>query len=299
MSGKILITGANGFIGRCILALLQSTDYEIHAVSTTEHKSDRVQWHRLNLFDQDGTAQLINNMKFDYLLHLAWETTPGKYIEAPENLDWVSASLALCKAFYQSGGRRAVFAGTCFEYDLTSGVLREDSPTMPSSLYGTCKLSLYNIISRYCEEQKLSYSWGRIFYLFGPSENENRVIPYVIRSLLSGKEALCSEGLVKRDYLYVEDVAAAFVHLLKINQNGVFNIGSGKTVSLRDILNKVAVFIGRSDLLKLGVCESRPEPQIIQADSSKLNKTGFEPIYSLNTELEKTIEWWKMRINEY
>lgn len=287
-----MITGANGFIGKNVLPLLLNAGYEVHAVSTKAIESGAVEWHRLNLFDAQSINRLLKDIKPDYLLHLAWDTTPGKYLGTPQNLGWVAASLNLCKAFFDSGGRRAVFAGTCFEYDLYEGVLSEDSCCAPSSLYGTCKLSLSNIINKYCFEQQLSFAWGRIFYLFGPHENKNRVIPYVIKSLLAGKEALCSDGLAKKDYLYVEDIARAFVHLLGIEQNGNFNIGSGKAVPLRDILKIAAEYTGRPELLKLGAQASRSEPPLIEADISKLNKTGFIPEYSLNDGIEKTIDWW-------
>lgn len=294
MGKKLLLTGAGGFIGKNIFPLLQNAGYEVHAVSTKERKSDDIEWHRLNLFDKAATGSLVQNLKPDFLLHLAWDTTPGKYIGTSENLDWVSASLNLCKAFYQDGGKRAVFAGTCFEYDLSGGVLSEDSACAPSSLYGTCKLSLCNIIKRYCGDYHLSYAWGRIFYMFGPYENENRVIPYVIRSLLSGNKALCSEGLAKRDYLYVKDVAAAFVHLLSIEQSGIFNIGSGKALPLKDILQNAADLIGRPELLILGArISSANEPPVIEANDSRFKQTGYMPKYDLNIGLKNTIEWWK------
>lgn len=293
MAKKVLLTGANGFIGKNAQTLLKDAGYEVHSVSSREVMLTETVWHKIDILDSGKVSDFIKNLKPDYLLHLAWDTTPGKYLTNPQNLDWVAATLNLCRAFYENGGGRAVFAGTCFEYNLYDQVLKESSTCIPSSLYGVCKLALSEIISKYCEERNLSFAWGRIFYLYGPYENEERVIPYVINSLLSGREALCSDASARKDYLYVEDVAAALIHLLNIGQSGVFNIGSGKTLPLKDILSTTAELVGNSVLLKLGVKSELYDVPVIQADTSKLINTGFLPRFSLTEGLEKTINWWK------
>lgn len=295
MSKTVLVTGATGFIGRHTIPLLLGAGYEVHAVSSREKQDGLVHWHRADLLAAPLWKEIFRTVKPAYLLHLAWDTTPGVYLHTPKNLDWVAASLVLCRAFYENGGKRAVCAGTCFEYDLSVGVLHEESPCRPSSLYGESKLALGTLVNHFCLQENLSFAWGRVFYLYGPYENENRVVPYVIRSLLAGQEALCSDGIAKKDYLYVEDVARAFVHLLGVEQNGTFNIGSGNALSLREILQKAAELIGRPELLKLGARESRPEPPLIEADAEKLQHTGFSSMFDRVSSLNETIEWWKQQ----
>jgi len=293
MAKTVLLTGANGFIGKNAQKLLKSAGYEAHCTSSLDIMSTESAWHKIDLLDNNAVKEFVKNLKPDYLLHLAWDTTPSKYLTNPLNLDWVSATLSLSRAFYENGGKRAVFAGTCFEYNLGDGVLSESSACIPQSLYGWCKLALSSVISKFCEEQNLSFAWGRIFYLYGPYENDIRVIPYVINSLLSGKEALCSQAVAKKDYLYTEDVAAALIHLLNIEQHGIFNIGSGNALPLRELLCLAARLTGRPDLLKLGALPSANEIPVIEADVSKLAQTGFLPRYSLEEGLSKTVEWWR------
>jgi len=293
MAKTVLLTGANGFIGKNAQKLLKTAGYEVHFTSSLNFLPTEAAWHKIDLLDSKAVRDFVRELKPDYLLHLAWDTTPGKYLKSPLNLDWVAATLNLCRIFYENGGRRTVFAGTCFEYNLYDQALKENSLCVPSTLYGVCKLALAEIISKYCEERSLSFGWGRIFYLYGPYENEGRVIPYVIKSLLGGKEALCSDACVKRDYLYVEDVAAALIHLLNIEQNGIFNIGSGNALPLKDLLCLAARLTGRPHLLKLGVLPSANEIPVIEADVSKLAQTGFLPRYSLEEGLSKTVEWWR------
>jgi len=297
MALKILLTGAGGFIGKNVLKLLKNKGFEVHATTSRNIpkgiEDTETTWHLVDLLDRYSVQNFIGDLRPDYLLHLAWDTTPGQYLANPQNLDWVAATLGICKVFYENGGKRAIFTGTCFEYNPYDKVLSENSSGVPYSLYGTCKLALSGIITKFCEDQGASYAWGRIFYLFGPYEDQRRVIPYVIRSLLMGKEALCSNACVKRDYLYVEDVAAALIHMLNIDENGIFNIGTGTAVPLRDILLLAAKLIGRSDLLKLGALAQTNEAPMIEAVTSKLAKTGFSHKYSIEEGLVKTIDWWK------
>lgn len=298
---KILVSGANGFLGKNTLPFLLEAGYEVHAVSTGTHDSRAVTWHRLDLFDAPAVRRLLDEVRPEALLHLAWITTPGEYLESPENLTWVAASLNLCRAFYENGGRRAVFSGTCFEYDLRRpGPFREDAPCSPSSLYGRCKLSLGEIIKDYCTARHLSYAWGRLFYLFGPYERESRVVPYVITSVLRGAPALCTAGNAKRDYLYAEDAARAFVHLVGTQSDGVFNIGSGKAVPLKRLLRLAAVGARGPRLLRLGAVPSREgETPEIAADVGKLSATGFSPMSGLDAGMCKTVEYWKGRQHSF
>lgn len=297
MAHKVLLTGACGFIGKNTQKLLTNAGFEVHAVTSRkiseDVKTNDRTWHTVNLLDCYEVKKLISFLQPEYLLHLAWDTTPGKYLINHQNLEWVASTLNLCRTFYENGGQRAVFAGTCFEYNLQNEVLSENLTCVPSSLYGICKLALSNIIEKFCVERSFSFAWGRIFYPFGPYENEKRVIPYVIKSLLNGKEALCSHAYSKKDYLYVADVAAALVHLLNIDENGIFNIGSGIAVPLREILSVTAELVGRSDLLRLGAIPETYEAPVIQADMLKLSRTGFLPRYGIKQGLEKTIDWWK------
>ena len=226
---KILITGATGFIGRHCLPLFVEKGYEVHAVSFSENDfsySD-VRWHQVDLLNSQETASLVSSVIATHLLHLAWYTEHKKYWTALENHDWVRASFDLVKAFRSYGGQRAVIAGTCAEYDWGQGRCSEDTtPLLPATLYGACRNELRQKIETFSKESGLSSAWVRIFFVYGPAEHPNRLVSSVIASLLEGKLIPCSEGNQKRDFLYVEDVASAFVALLESDFCGAINIGS-------------------------------------------------------------------------
>ena len=156
---RVLVTGATGFIGRHSLAGLLAADYEVHAVTLEPPLVDpsSVVWHRADLLDTHHIPDLLATVRPSHLLHFAWYATPGRYWIAPENLQWVQASLGLLQAFTHAGGRRVVMAGTCAEYDWNYGFCSEAiTPLAPRTLYGVCKHALQMMLTSYARDKQLS-----------------------------------------------------------------------------------------------------------------------------------------------
>jgi nucleoside-diphosphate-sugar epimerase len=138
----------------------------------------------------------------------------------------------------------------------------------------------------------MSSAWGRVFFLYGPDEYPGRLVPSVINALLKGESALCTHGEQVRDFMYVEDVAAAFVALLGSEVKGVVNIASGTSAPLKDLVHTIADQIGRRDLVELGALPANiDDPAALIADISRLrDEVGFKPRYSLNEGIAITVE---------
>lgn len=294
---KVLLTGAGGFIGRQCLPILRDAGFEVHALSRALHETGQgVQWHAVNLFEDNAVEMLFAKVRPTHLLHLAWYAEPGRYWTAPENFQWVRASLALLQAFAAQGGQRVVMAGTCAEYDWRHGWCSEAvTPLAPTTVYGTCKHTLQAMLAAYCRQYGLSSAWGRIFFLYGPHEHPSRLVSSVIRSLLRGESALCSSGEQVRDFLHVADVASAFIALLDSDVQGPVNIASGEAVVIRDLVEKVSTKLGHPELLRLG---ARPtpveEPPLLLADVRRLKKElGWQPSIGLDSGLDDAIAWWR------
>jgi nucleoside-diphosphate-sugar epimerase len=185
--------------------------------------------------------------------------------------------------------------GTCAEYDWKYGYCSEFiTPSNPDTPYGICKKALQEIVNSYSETTSLSSAWGRIFFTYGAYEYPNRLVPSVILSLLKGEPARCSHGNQIRDFLYVQDVADAFVALLESEVTGAVNIGSGQAIAIKDVVYKIADLIGRSDLVHLGAIPSAPkETPLLVADVTRLsNEVGWLPKFSLEIGLKQAIIWW-------
>lgn len=297
---RVLLTGATGFIGRHCLSRLLGNGYEVHAVSsrTPPEGQPGVDWHKADLLEPGQALKLVHEVRPTHLLHLAWYAVPGEYWTSSENLRWVQASLELLRAFAASGGQRIVVAGTCAEYDWQYGYCREQvTPLLPRTLYGACKHSLQLMLTTFAAQTELSAAWGRIFFLYGPKEQPNRLVASVVRSVLQGQPARSSHGEQVRDFLHVEDVAEAFVALLGSAVSGPVNVASGRPVAIKDMVYAIADSVGKRDLVRLGeVPVPASDPPLLVADVGRLrNEVGWRPRYDLASGLEQTIEWWKAK----
>ena len=293
---RIVVTGASGFIGARVLAPLRQRGFEVHAVGRRAPAADVV-FHHADLFDPAETDAALHAAAATHLLHLAWYAEPGVYWRSAKNLDWVAASLRLIQSFAAAGGRRAVLAGTCAEYQW--GPPRFDewtAPIAPATLYGTAKDALRRLAMSYGETTLLSVAWARLFFLYGPGEPGGRLVSGAIASLLAGKPFPTSHGHQRRDYLHVDDVAGALAALAGSEVTGPVNVASGMAVPVRSILERVGAEIGRAELIRYGALPlSATEPTSIEGDNKRLtDEVGFTPAYQLEPGIRSALDWWKL-----
>jgi nucleoside-diphosphate-sugar epimerase len=203
------------------------------------------------------------------------------------------------QAFERHGGQRVVMAGSCAEYDWGYGYCSERlTPLAPSTLYGNSKHSLQIMLNSFAAQTELSAAWGRIFFLYGPHEYQERLVSSVVGAVLKNNPAPCSHGEQVRDFLHVQDVADAFVALLESDVSGPVNVASGHPVSLKDIVYKIAGKANRWDLIQLGALPAPAnEPPLLVANVSRLkDEVGWSPQYDLDRGLEQTMNWWRERL---
>ena len=300
MKKRVLLTGATGFIGRNCIPFLKTEGYDIHAISSRgigEANAEACVWHQIDLLDQQKTSSFVHEIRPTHLLHFAWYAEPGKYATSEQNLVWLRASLNLLESFGAASGKRVVMAGTCFEYDWNYGYCSEGfTPLRPSTPYGACKHSLQQVLGMLPTEFNVSSAWGRIFWLYGPYEHPRRLTPHIIVSLLKGQRARCNSGGLIRDFLYVQDVAEAFVALLESSVVGAVNIGSGHPISLEVFVRAIARAVGPEDLLDIGCDMPEREPPFLVAQTRRLiQEVGWCQRHTLEEGLAKTVSWWKWK----
>jgi len=292
----VLVTGATGFVGRQALAKLLARGLCVHAVTSRNlaPPCPGVVWHRANLLDATDRRRLFETVAASHLLHLAWHVEHGKFWTAPENEQWLEASLDLLRRFAGSGGERAVLAGTCAEYDWNreeARPVREDDPCRPATPYGRAKLALFEAVGT----AGLSSAWARFFFMFGPGEDPRRLIPLIARGLLQNRRIPLSAGHQIRDFLDTRDIGEALVQLLLARHvAGPVNVASGRAISIREVAALLARLANRDeDLLDFGaVPGGEREPPFLVADVSRLTReAGFVPKHTLEERLAECLEW--------
>jgi nucleoside-diphosphate-sugar epimerase len=272
---RLLITGASGFIGRHCLVPLIERGYEVHAAARHPLTDAReVIWHATDLLTPGAAADLARRVRATHLLHMAWYTKHGLYWTAPENSNWLYASIDLLDVFTRAGGERAICAGSCAEYAWNNVVCDEcRTPLNPQTPYGRTKVDLYNRLELLARERHLSLGWGCIFFPYGPYEAAERLVPRVINSLLRREPVKCTSGERQFDYLYVEDVADAFVALLASDVTGPVNIASGLATRVRDVVMTVAHLLDGHDLVHLGALpQGENDPGLLMACVERLKR---------------------------
>jgi nucleoside-diphosphate-sugar epimerase len=294
---RALVTGATGFVGRHALAALVQRGFEVHAVTCSGRRTEaHVSWHDADLLESGSAEALLRTVQPSHLVHFAWFAKPSEFWSSAENERWLDASTRLVQAFAEAGGLRAIVAGTCAEYEWTSEIYVEgETPLVPATLYGRCKDMLRQRAEKIARESDIEVAWGRIFFLYGPHEYPQRLVPSVVRSLLRGEQAACTEGEQVRDFMHVEDVGDAFGALADSHVRGTVNIAAGSRTRVRDLVELIGHIVGRPDLLRFGAI---PAPSndvpVLVADVTRLREeVGWAPRLSLEQGLVQTVEWWR------
>ena len=299
----VLVTGATGFIGSWIARALVDDGIAVRAIRRADSSlerlgayADRIEWVIADVFDpaQDLSGACAG---VETCVHSAWYAVPGKYLEARENLACVHGTLRLMEQLGALKAKRAVLVGTCFEYDFDYGWLAESTPTKPASLYAASKSGTRTIAEHLARQAGMEFCWVRPFYQYGPFEDARRLVPYVIETLMKGETAKLTSGLQIRDFLHVRDVGAAIAAAARSPLTGAVNIGSGRPVSVRDIVTTIAAILDAKDRVEFGARPDNPtDPPFICANVKRLREgTGFTPKFDLETGLRDTVTWWRER----
>ncbi len=285
---RVLVTGASGLIGQHAVPALLKAGFEV--VTMGRRNVPGAEHIPTDLLDPSARSNAVQMAKASHLLHMAWNDNPQARWSTAENLDWAAATLSLVREFADSGGIRAVCAGSCAEYDWSQTILHESSPLKPGTLYGKAKAHTGALLTDAAADLGISLVWGRVFFVYGPGEPPGRLLGDLAEGLRKGERVACTDGLQERDFLHAADVACAFVHLLGKDLNGPVNIASGQAIAVKDLIETAAQLLGRPDLIDLGA-RSRPDsdPPKLQADIARLAASGFRPSFDLRRGLANSL----------
>jgi nucleoside-diphosphate-sugar epimerase len=276
---KILVTGATGFIGNYVVSDLLQQGFSVIASSGNEEKATRADWFSRSIFipfDFKSFEPAVDYFEFfhrpDLMIHLAWEGLPNykSSFHVEENLPFQKNFLA---NLVKNGLSDLTVTGTCLEYGMQEGRLKEDMPALPSNAYAIAKNELRKFLETFQQEYSFSLKWVRLFYLYGKGQNPNSLVSQLDEAIARGDKVFnMSGGEQVRDYLPVERVAEYLVKIaLQDKVNGIINCCSGEPVSVKEFVKKYLNKINKDVSLNLGHYPYTDyEPMQFWGDNNKL-----------------------------
>lgn len=272
----IVVTGAQGFMGRRVVSRLASDGCDVLAVDrrpALDAPEPGVRWHVSDLVDP---ATLIppecEPVGQFLLIHLAWDLR-NRETSYKVQSDQVTVLAGLLDYWTGRGLSYLIAPGSAQEYGARGGILKEDDlPVEPLSPYGWAKRAAYEMAASWSRQSGVGLLWLRPFIVYGPGQAGSMLIPYAVRQAQTRQEAGFSDGLQMRDFVYVDDVVEAFVagcnrRLAGVN---VLNLGCGEAVRARDIIEEIARTYGCLDKFNFGARPRRSnEPDVQVSDSSR------------------------------
>lgn len=274
---KVTVTGATGFIGRHVVTQLEQRGNAPTLVCRPgsplpgRRPADRV----VPMDVANAPADAYDRLgRPEVLIHLAWGGLPN--YSSPHHLEHeLPAHRSFLEGLLAAGLPALVVTGTCFEYGMQSGALREEMPTAPVTAYGKAKDALRTELERLHRRRPFNLTWARLFYLRGEGQAPGSLLPQLEGAIERGDRAFdMSGGDQLRDYLPVEEAAGYLVELaLNGRDNGIVNVCSGRPIAVRELVEAVVASHGSSIELNLGRFPYPDyEPMAFWGDRTKLDR---------------------------
>ena len=255
---KIVMTGANGFIGRPMLRLFLSSGFDVVTLNRSKNVGECPN-HIVDLMDRDSIRRVLLKERPTHLVHLAWYTEHNKFWNSSKNFSWVLATKSLIEEFILAGGESVAAAGTCAEYaPSNSAFINESHDINPTTTYGICKHLTHMLARQQLENCGGKLAWFRIFFPYGAGDKSSRLVPTLHKINAGLTPPITVDKSSVRDFVHVNDIAEAFKCLVSGNCDGIFNLCSGTAVAIGDLVDAVAVCYDKP----VDICSSEKSQKI-------------------------------------
>lgn len=268
---RIMVTGADGYIGRGVVSQLLDAGHKVMAMGLCSCglSHDNLEEHVGDVFSYDFQS----NENPDVLLHLAWRN--GFSHNDISHLDDLSKHYLIIKAALEAGVKRIAVMGSMHEVGYHEGAVDENTPCNPTTPYGVAKNALRQLTGELCRQHGAQMQWLRGFYLVSNDGRGCSIFSKIVAAEREGKDEFpFTSGRCKYDFLPYEEFCRQVVAVVEQDEvNGIINICSGEPISLGDYIEH---FINDNGfLIKLGYGKYPDRPYdspAIWGDASKIRK---------------------------
>lgn len=324
---NILVTGGAGYVGSHTVKHLQQCGHEVWVYDnlTTGHAA-AVPRGRLivgDLHDRELLRYVLRGREIDAVMHFAASALVGESVADPAKYyrNNLVATLSLMDAMRDCGTRRIVFSSTAATYGEPEEMpIRETFPQQPCNPYGFTKLALEQALTDYAA----AYGWGvaalRYFNAAGAASDEtlgedhspeSHLIPLVLQVALGQRENITvfgddyptPDGTCVRDYVHVEDLAAAHLAALEeLDDSAVFkmNLGTGRGYSVREVIDACRQVSGREIPEVVGPRRAGDPPELVADPSLAMQTLNWQPQFTtVESIVETAWRWHESHPNGY
>jgi UDP-glucose 4-epimerase len=293
-TGPVLVTGANGFIGRALVRRLVRDGYSTvcTARGPNDHLPEAASWERGDLVDGAFVDRLVGDVRPAIVFHLASRVSGSRALDVvlPTLADNLTASVNVLRAVTEVGCDRVVLIGSGDEP-------RGDKA--PASPYAATKWAVGGYARMFHALYGTPVAIARPFMVYGPDQPDTaKLVPYVVTSLLRGEAPVLSSGRRLCDWIYIDDVVEALLAVATVPAciGRVSDVGTGRLHTVRHVVETVSALVGGDVDPVFGGAPDRPLETEAKADVAETTRVcGWAPSTPLQDGLERTVAWFASR----
>lgn len=301
---KLLVTGASGFVGAAVVRRALTAGHQVAVLLRDMNSPKRlaplqgqVTFHQGDLRDEDAVKAALRAFGPEIVVHSAWAGVANSARNDTSQIyDNLVPTCRLLELAAQNGVGKFVGVGSQGEYGPLNRAITETDRPEPTTLYGVSKLATALICDRMAGQLGISFAWLRLFSTYGPGDSDVWMIPSIIGQLLRGERPKTTLGTQMWDYLYIDDVADGILAAAGAREAvGLFNLGSGRPVQVRWIVEQLRQLIAPEAEIGFGEIPFRPDQVMrMEADITRLKRLAkWEPKVEFLDGLRRTVDWYQ------